>query len=87
VNADGGSDAISGFGDRDSLDRTGGSPDLRSGLSGLPARVRPGTYYECRYTSLPQCNASASGRSAQCDINPYCTGAQGLSAAPPGLLK
>ncbi len=28
-------------------------------------------YYECRYTSLPQCNASASGRAAQCDINPY----------------
>ena len=30
-----------------------------------------GNYYECRYTSLPQCNASASGRSAQCVINPY----------------
>ena len=29
------------------------------------------TYYECRYTSLPQCNASASGRAAQCEINPY----------------
>ncbi len=28
-------------------------------------------YYECRYTSLPQCNASASGRAAQCVINPY----------------
>ncbi|WP_082656340.1 DUF3551 domain-containing protein [Bradyrhizobium valentinum] len=28
-------------------------------------------YYECRYTSLPQCNASASGRGAQCVINPY----------------
>jgi hypothetical protein len=28
-------------------------------------------YYECRYTSLAQCNASASGRSAQCVINPY----------------
>ena len=28
-------------------------------------------YYECRYTSLAQCNASASGRAAQCDINPY----------------
>lgn len=28
-------------------------------------------YYECSYTSLPQCNASASGRSAQCVINPY----------------
>ncbi|WP_347339183.1 DUF3551 domain-containing protein [Bradyrhizobium paxllaeri] len=33
-------------------------------------------YYECRYTSLPQCNASASGRSAQCVINPYFATAQ-----------
>ena len=33
-------------------------------------------YYECRYTSLPQCNASASGRPAQCVINPYFAGAQ-----------
>ena len=31
----------------------------------------PATYYECRYTSLSQCNASASGRSAQCVLNPY----------------
>lgn len=29
------------------------------------------SYYECRYTSLAQCNASASGRSAQCVVNPY----------------
>ena len=29
------------------------------------------TYYDCSYTSLPQCNMSASGRSAQCEINPY----------------
>jgi ABC-type uncharacterized transport system substrate-binding protein len=28
-------------------------------------------YYECRYTSLPQCDASASGRAAQCYINPF----------------
>jgi len=33
------------------------------------------TYYECRYTSLAQCNASASGRSAQCVINPYVASA------------
>jgi hypothetical protein len=33
-------------------------------------------YYECRYTSLPQCNASASGRAAQCLINPYFASAQ-----------
>jgi hypothetical protein len=28
-------------------------------------------YYECRYTSLGQCNATAAGRSAQCITNPY----------------
>ena len=28
-------------------------------------------YYECAYTSLAQCNMSASGRSAQCIVNPY----------------
>jgi hypothetical protein len=33
-------------------------------------------YYECRYTSLPQCNASASGRGAGCVINPYFAGTQ-----------
>jgi Protein of unknown function (DUF3551) len=31
----------------------------------------PITYYECRYTSLPQCAMSASGRAAQCVVNPY----------------
>jgi Protein of unknown function (DUF3551) len=31
----------------------------------------PVTYYECRYTSIPQCNQSASGRAAQCVVNPY----------------
>jgi hypothetical protein len=36
----------------------------------------PITYYECRYTSLPQCNASASGRAAQCVINPYFVSAE-----------
>lgn len=33
-------------------------------------------YYECRYTSLPQCNAAASGRAALCEINPYFAGAE-----------
>jgi hypothetical protein len=37
----------------------------------------PATYYECRYTSLPQCNATAAGRSAQCVVNPYFGGSQG----------
>ena len=30
-----------------------------------------GGYYECRYTSLPQCNMSASGRGGECVVNPY----------------
>ena len=28
-------------------------------------------YIDCSYTSLAQCNATASGRSAQCLINPF----------------
>jgi len=32
---------------------------------------RGADYYECLYSSLPQCNASASGRAAQCVVNPY----------------
>ena len=32
---------------------------------------RGDNYYECAYNTLPQCNAAASGRSAQCVINPY----------------
>jgi uncharacterized protein DUF3551 len=28
-------------------------------------------YFECGYTSMPQCQASASGRAAQCVVNPY----------------
>jgi hypothetical protein len=28
-------------------------------------------YFECAYASLAQCNASASGRAAQCIVNPY----------------
>jgi hypothetical protein len=39
-----------------------------------------GGYIECGYTSLAQCAQSASGRAAQCYINPYYGGA----AASPG---
>ena len=28
-------------------------------------------YFECTYTSMPQCQASASGRGAQCMVNPF----------------
>jgi len=31
-------------------------------------------YFECGYTSLAQCNMSASGRAAQCVVNPYYGG-------------
>jgi hypothetical protein len=37
-------------------------------------------YFECGYTSLEQCNASASGRAAQCIVNPYYAGRK---TAPP----
>lgn len=30
-----------------------------------------GDYYDCSFASLPQCHASASGRAATCDLNPY----------------
>lgn len=30
-----------------------------------------GDWYECTFTSLPQCRATASGRAATCDLNPY----------------
>ncbi len=35
-----------------------------------------GDYIECAYTSLAQCALSASGRAAQCMINPYFASAQ-----------
>ncbi len=30
-----------------------------------------GHWYDCSFTSLPQCRATASGRAATCDLNPY----------------
>jgi hypothetical protein len=39
----------------------------------------PITYYECGYTSIAQCNATASGRAAQCVLNPYLA----YASAPP----
>jgi Protein of unknown function (DUF3551) len=35
-----------------------------------------GSYIECGYTSLAQCAGSASGRAAQCIVNPYFGGAR-----------
>ena len=42
----------------------------------LQAYGPSGNNIDCSYTSLPQCNASASGLSAQCVINPYFVRAQ-----------
>jgi uncharacterized protein DUF3551 len=42
----------------------------------------PATYYDCRYTSLGQCNVSASGRAAQCVTNPYFASAEEPLARP-----
>ena len=34
-----------------------------------------GTYISCEYTSMAACQATASGRAAQCISNPYYSGA------------
>jgi Protein of unknown function (DUF3551) len=36
----------------------------------------PAVYSECLYTTLAQCSASASGRAAQCYLNPYVAHAE-----------
>ena len=54
------------------------SPATAQTYAGYPVCLRvygPVNYYECNYTSLAQCNVSASGRAAQCVINPYTANA------------
>jgi hypothetical protein len=41
-----------------------------------------GNTIECGYTSLPQCNQTASGRAAQCITNPYFAGTRALAGPP-----
>jgi hypothetical protein len=36
-------------------------------------------YYDCSYYTMAQCTATASGRGAQCDPNPYYAGATASS--------
>jgi len=80
ANPQGDTDARSGFGDiGDRAASIGGPAAAQTYAPGYPVCLHvygPATYYECRYTSLPQCNASASGRAAQCVINPYFAGAE-----------
>ena len=41
----------------------------------LQVNTAPNDYYfECRYTTMAQCQMSASGRSAYCLVNPYYAG-------------
>ena len=40
-------------------------------------------YYECHYRTMAQCAASASGRAAQCVVNPY----YGYGKPPAGRSK
>lgn len=40
-------------------------------------------YFECRYRTMAQCAASASGRAAQCVVNPY----YGYGKQPGGRSK
>lgn len=42
----------------------------------------PANYDECRYTSIGACQVSASGRSAQCLINPYFVAGDGEAGQP-----
>jgi hypothetical protein len=42
-----------------------------------------GEFYECQFTSLPQCEASASGRAATCMVNPRFAGAPAAPAKRP----
>jgi hypothetical protein len=37
--------------------------------------LRGGNYQDCTYYTMVQCAASASGRAAQCNLNPYYAGA------------
>jgi Protein of unknown function (DUF3551) len=40
-----------------------------------------GGYIGCGYSSLAQCNATASGRAAQCIANPYFAGGRAAEGA------
>jgi hypothetical protein len=36
----------------------------------------PNIYNDCRYTTMAQCNASASGLAGQCRVNPFLADAR-----------
>ena len=47
----------------------------------LQVYVPRGGYIDCSFASLPQCQATASGRAAQCYANPYFAYAKRLRPA------
>jgi hypothetical protein len=42
----------------------------------------PASFYDCSFTSLPQCAATASGRPALCRVNPYFANALEVPTGP-----
>jgi hypothetical protein len=42
----------------------------------------PANYFDCRFTSIPQCQATASGRAAECVVNPYRANPDEAPVAP-----
>jgi len=66
-----------GAGDDIKMDASWAKGDMKNIIG------RDGNYIQCAYSSLAQCNMSASGRAAQCLTNPYF--AYG-SKVPPGRI-
>lgn len=46
-----------------------------------------GGYIDCSFTSMEQCRASASGRSASCLVNPYAAPAVNRPSGPMPRLR
>jgi Protein of unknown function (DUF3551) len=46
-----------------------------------------GSYIDCSFTSIPQCQATASGRPAMCSVNPYYAGPPAAPKRRVRLLK
>jgi len=44
-------------------------------------------HHDCTFTSIPQCQASASGRAATCGVNPYFAPESEYRTAPAALHR
>ena len=78
------------FGNRDGLNWAGGRPDVRSGLSGLPAFVRPDQLLRMPLhvaASVQRVGIGPLGTVRHQSIFRERARARGLSAASAGLLK